>query len=141
MDFKRDAPTTATDISKVFSKALNYSIYPDCVTGLQLKYFSQSREICEQDEQSTFSILFNQVYIPELVFGDIGVSSIDRSEYTLDEQKHDVGLVYHCDNTWEVFAKLDPTRQPITSLVSDFNTCETLDGLYPATTPEEQGVK
>jgi len=54
--------------------------------------------------------LFNQVYIPELVFGDIGVSSIDRSEYTLDEQKHDVGLVYHCDNTWEVFAKLDPTR-------------------------------
>jgi len=50
MDFKRDAPTTATDISKVFSKALNYSIYPDCVTGLQLKYFSQSREICEQDE-------------------------------------------------------------------------------------------
>lgn len=43
---------------------------------------------------------------------------------------HDIGLIYHCDNTWELFAKHVVTivEDPNTMIVSDLETCALANG-------------
>lgn len=65
---------------------------------------------------------------------------VDREEHAYADQTHDVGIIYTCDNTWELHAKINTTMftedQLRDMVVQNFDTCRTsIDGT--ATTPEE----
>lgn len=106
VDFKRDLPLLAKEPSIWIDKHLNYSHRPDCLTGLALQHFANSKEICDQNNQAKFSMVFSQVYVPNLIFGQsTEIHQVDREEHSFRNQTHDVGLIYSCDNTWELKSK------------------------------------
>lgn len=89
-------------------------------------------------------MVFRQVYIPNLIFGQSNKANVvNREELDYEDQLHDVGIVYHCDKTWELHSKVEVTKYTEQEMremeVIDIDTCEVANDPSSATTPQLQG--
>lgn len=99
MKFKlqRDAPASATEAKYVRTKTLDFTWYDDCITGKQLKQFTEM-DCKDGDTKGSALIMFRQAIVPAFVLGQtVDVSFVDRETENKYNQMHDIAIQYDCD--------------------------------------------
>jgi len=98
MKFKltRDAPASAMEARFVTTKTLDFTWYDDCITGKQLKQFTEM-DCKDGNTKESALIMFRQAFVPAFVLGQTAdISFVDRETENKYNQMHDVAIQYDC---------------------------------------------
>lgn len=128
---ERDAPASAMEAKYIQRKTLNFTWYDDCITGKQLKKFTEM-DCKNGDEKESALIMFRQALVPAFVLGQtVNISFVDRETETKWSQSHDIAIQYDCDyQTWQIHMSDEPNtydKDTYEQYRVDPETCEFLN--------------